>query len=224
MWQPARFGEEYRRTAWGTRVTRVTATPGTRAVHGSAVGAPFAQVTGVRSRRATGSGPRAGPRGAARRPFRRRRREGRRARPNAPRGGSREARTGALRGASTSPPRARQCPRAGFVGELRFAVSDTAGVPENPCDTGGSGARRPPPPLTGARPHGPLGDRRRRARRAYPWSIPTKWPSSASSSGADSSFSATGRTTSSGGLAFSSASTSAHVRCSCGTHERRWRL
>lgn len=135
-----------------------------------------------------------------------------------------------LRAPTTSRSRAYGCVWArrrtiptGFVGEFRFRPTESETAAEEPRGSGGSGARaRPPPPRAPPRPRTVRGGVA--ARTGYPWSIPTKCPSSTSSSGADSSSAATGRTTSSGGFAASSASTSAQVRCSCGTHERRWRL
>lgn len=204
MWQPARPAGEYRRTLQGTRVPRGTArrdvTPRSGGRRRHVVGAP--QDGCARERARLRGGAARGRPGV--------RRSGPAASPDALRDGPVGARNRPREGdrdraGARKPPSAARirAPNRGF----RKPVSGTRGGPEN-TEAPAGGGRAPG-----------WGERA-----AQPWSIPTKWPSSASISGAESSSGAVGRTTSSGGLAASSASTSAQVRCSCGTQDSRWRL
>lgn len=206
MWQPARPAGEYRRTLQGTRVPHVNAhrdfasRSDRRRRH--VVSAP--QDGCARDRVRVRGGPARGRAGV---------------RPTGPRGPGRCPPTPSGTGPSA--------PGTGPRERLR-GRADTRGTPPafrvraSNCGSGrplsearGEGRKAP------RRPRGVDGRRDEGKRAAQPWSIPTKWPSSASISGAESSSGAVGRTTSSGGLAASSASTSAQVRCSCGTQDSR---
>ncbi len=226
MWRHARPAGEYLWPPWGRDVIRITYTGESPRVHPQAFKASFSH---VKTGPTAGAGPRARvpcPRPEVYRPRAAERRNGGRPAP-APR--FREVPREIPRArahARKSAPNTKFSPGNGnFPGPLSCSPTKSRRVrreaARNRADT-------PRAHAGGGHAEAPAGGRRApgRGRRtgAQPWSIPTKCPSSASMSGADSSSGAVGRTTSSGGLAASSASTSAQVRCSCGTHESRWRL